>query len=578
MTGRLGPLARAAKDAGVHRRLLLLSVLLGAAAVLAAVGLLATSGYLISRAAQRPEILSLTVAIVGVRAFGIARALLRYGERLSSHELAFRTLGDLRRRFFARLVPLVPGGLGNLPRAEILSRFVADVDRLQDLYLRAIGPLAVALLAGAGAVAVAAAIWLPAAGVLAAFLLLAATVVPIVTRAAARSAGRRQGPARARLAAATVEALAGAREIAVAGREAEWIDAVDRSSSKLARIQLRDAVAGGIGAGLSTALAGGAALAVAAVMIPAVGSGSVAGVLLAAAILLTMAAFEAVAPLAAAAGSLDACATSAARVEELTERAPAVRDPGSAAELPADGDLTLSEVSFRYGPGSRWILRGADLRLRAGVAVALVGSSGAGKTTIAELLVRFLDPVAGRVAIGGVDLRETTQAEVRTRVALASQDAYLFATTIRENLAIGNPGAGDDELREALRRVGLGGWLSSLPGGLDTSVGELGGELSGGQRQRLAAARLLLSRASFLVFDEPTAHLDERAARELLTELAAIASRENRSVLVITHEPSGLEAFDEVLVLRDGLVVPAPPGRSARSGKPATACGFAQAN
>lgn len=542
-----------------RRRLLALSVALGSGAVLAGVGLLSTAGYLISRAAQRPEILALGVAIAGVRFFALARALLRYGERLVSHDLAFRTLADLRLLFFRRLVPLVPGGLRGERRADLLSRFVADVDRLQDLYLRALSPPLVALVASAVSVA-AAALLLPAAGLaLAVALGLGAIAVPALTRRAARSAGRRQAAARAALATDVVEIVGGAPEIALAGREDEWLERAAASSSALARVQARDAVAGGLAEGLAPVVAVGGALAVAVVSVPAVRSGSLSGVLLAALVLLALAAFEAVLPLGAAAAQIDACAEAAVRLEETVDRPPPIRDPADPRALPPAGDLVLSGVRFRYGPDGPWILDGANLRLRPGRAVALAGPSGTGKTTVAELLVRFLDPQEGGVALGGVDLRAAAQDDVRRAIRLSPQDCYLFAGTLRANLALGRPELGEDAMAEALRRVGLEPWLSSLAEGLDTHVGEQGARVSGGQRQRIATARALLSPARFVVLDEPTAHLDPAGARGLLAELAATARRTGTGILVITHEPEGLEPFDQVLWLHDGRISASRP-------------------
>ena len=532
-------------------RRLAAAVLLGAGTVLAGVGLLATSGYLISRAAQRPDILSLGVAIAAVRSLALARAGLRYGERLVSHDLAFRTLADLRRRFFRRLVPLVPGGLPGAGRADLLSRFVADVDRLQDLYLRGLGPVGVALVAGGGSVAIAAVLQPAAAAVLAAGLLAGGVLVPRVTRATARAAGRRQATGRAALAALIVEAADGGAEIAMAGREHDWIERTDRASRSLARIHRRDALAGGLGAGLMTTVSALTAVAVALVAIPAVRDDELAGVLLAAVILLSLAAFESVRPLAAAAASLDACAAAASRLEEALDRPATVADPPDPIDLPAHGDLELRGVRFRYRDHGTWLLDGASLRLRPGTAVALLGPSGSGKTTLAELLVRFRDPVAGAVLLGGVDLRDAAQERVRDAVRLGSQDAHLFAGTLQENLVLARPGATPEDLEHALSRVGLGAWLGSLPDGLATAVGEHGAKVSGGQRRRIATARLLLSDARFLIADEPAAHLDPAAASALLGELAA-ERHAGRGVLVITHEHHGLDQFDQVLTLRDG--------------------------
>jgi ATP-binding cassette, subfamily C, bacterial CydC len=170
--------------------------------------------------------------------------------------------------------------------------------------------------------------------------------------------------------------------------------------------------------------------------------------------------------------------------------------------------------------------------------------------------VRFRDPVAGEVALGGVAIRDAAQDDVRAAVCLGAQDAHLFAGTLAENLALARPGATGPELARALERVGLGPWLQSLPDGLATSVGEHGAQVSGGQRRRIAAARLLLSPARFLIADEPAAHLDAGGAAALMAELAAEA-RAGRGVLVIAHEAHGLERFDEVLTLRNGRLVDA---------------------
>ncbi len=226
------PLVRVSRLAQQHAGRLALGIALGSLAIAAGIGLMATSGYLISRAAQRPPILELGVAIVGVRFFGVSRGVLRYLERLASHDAALRALATVRARLFARLEPLVPGGLPGLRTGDLLGRFVADVDALQGLYLRAIAPAAVALLAGSIAVTVAA-IALPAAGlVLAGFLLLAGVAVPLAGVAVTHAAVRREAPARAELTAELLDALAAAPELVAygaAGDAAARLEAADRS-------------------------------------------------------------------------------------------------------------------------------------------------------------------------------------------------------------------------------------------------------------------------------------------------------------------------------------------------------------
>ncbi|HWB70287.1 MAG TPA: ABC transporter ATP-binding protein, partial [Solirubrobacterales bacterium] len=282
--------------------------------------------------------------------------------------------------------------------------------------------------------------------------------------------------------------------------------------------------------------------------------GDLSGVMLGALALLALASFEAVAPLPAAATSIDACAAAGGRIEALLEREPAIAEPASPL-APPPGDLRFEGVRFRYEREQDWVIDGADLRVRPGHSVALLGPSGTGKSTLAEIAVRFRDPVAGRVTIGGEPTTAMSGEAVREAVRLSPQDAYLFTTTLRDNVALGGTGAGDPEIHAALEAVGLGPWLDSLPQGLDTEVGEAGANVSGGQRQRIAAARMFLAHARFLIFDEPTAHLDPEGAADLQRRIATLA-RTGAGVLVITHDRAALDAFDEVLELRGGRIAP----------------------
>ncbi len=550
MSGSYASLVAAARTGRAERRRLGLAIALGFGAVVASGGLLVTSGYLISRAAQRPPVLALSVAIVCVRAFAISRALLRYGERLASHDAALRLLGRVRANFYRRLAPLVPGDLGGGSGGDLLSRFVGDVDALQDLYLRALAPPVVAALTICAASLTAWAI-LPAAGpVVFVCLLLAATVVPALAALLASASGRRQAPARAALTAELVETIEGAAELAVAGRARERIARLRAADGRLAMLARRDGMAAGAATALGSAAAGGSVVAVLLVAIPAVHSGALAGVLLAAIALLVFAAFEGLAPLPLAARRLRACAEAAGRLEELCAREPSVRDPAHPRALPGEGELVVEDLSARYAPQEPWVLQHVSLRLAPGRRVALMGPSGAGKSTLAQLLVRFRDPDAGSVRIGGVDLRQLSQDDVRRAVTIAAQDAHLFNTTLRENVLLARREASEEELWEAFEAAGAAAWVSTLPDGLDTLVGEDGGALSGGQRQRVALARALLGDARFLVLDEPTAHLDAATAESVMR--AIVTGAGERGVLVITHSALGVELFDEVLELRGG--------------------------
>ena len=530
---------------GVRASRVAVSVALGVVTVLFGVGLMATAGYLVSRAAERPAVLSLTTAIVAVRFFGLARPLARYADRLWSHDLALRALGHVRARFYAGIEPLAPAGLQAFRRGDLMTRMIGDVDALQGLYLRGLGPPLVALGAGAVCVGTAAA-FLPAAGaVLALGLVLGGVAVPLVAGRLARTAGVRQASARGELTAEIVDLLRAAPELAVYGAEERMVERIRAADRELDRLARRDALVGGLGEGLSILVAGLTVVGVLAVSVQAHAVGSLDRVLVALLALLAVASFEAVAGLPAAARELSGTLASGRRVLELVDREPVVRDPVVPLDPPAGSAVALEGVTARYGPDDAPVLSGFDLRLEPGRRLALVGPSGAGKTTVTNLLLRFLDPSGGSVMLDGSDLGRYRQDDVRATFALAGQEAHVFDSTIRANLLLARPDASESDLRLALRRAHLEEWVASLPNGLDTLVGEDGSRLSGGQRQRLTIARALLSDAPVLVLDEPTAHLDPDTAQAVIDDAFDAAGA--RSVLLITHRAEGLELVDEVV-------------------------------
>ncbi|MGD0166635.1 MAG: thiol reductant ABC exporter subunit CydC [Gaiellaceae bacterium] len=535
------------------RRRLALSILLGACAIGAGIGLMSTSGYLISKAALEPPILSLGVAIGLVQFFGISRAVFRYLERLVSHDAAFRFLRSLRVSFYERLEPLVPGGLGTARSGDLLSRFVADVEAMQFLFLRALGPPLVALVVCAGAVLAAALVLPLVAVVLFVGLFAGGLAAAAVTGRAARESGRREAPAQAQLASEVIEALVVAPELVAFGRfewELERIDAVDR---KLGTIGRRHGRIAGLGEALVLLASGATLVAVLLVAVPAVRDRSLGGVWLGMLALLALSAFEAVRALPIAAQQSSTLASSARRLFELADRPPPVREPERPRSLGEAGVLRLDGGRLRYDERGPWVLDGVSLELRPGRRVALVGPSGAGKTTIANVLVRFQELDGGRATLDGHDLGDYAQDDVRRLVALAGQDAHLFSTTIRENVRFARPGASDEEIAAALRRAGVWDWVSSLPEGLGTYVGETGDQVSGGQRRRIALARAFLSGARLLILDEPTAHLDRKTAEAILDDL--LAGADDTGLLVITHDELMLDRFDEVLRLEGGRIL-----------------------
>ncbi|MEF9912092.1 thiol reductant ABC exporter subunit CydD [Streptomyces sp. P5-A9] len=551
-------LARVREAAGSQHGKLGLALLLGSLAVGSSVGLMAVSGWLISRASEQPPILYLMVAVTATRAFGMGRAGFRYAERLVSHDAVLRMLADLRVAVYRGLERIAPAGLRTARRGDLLSRLVSDVDALQDYWLRWLLPAATALLVGTGAAAFTG--WLlPEAGaVLAAGLLLAGVGVPWLSGVCARRAERRLAPARAALAVRVADLLGGTAELTVAGALPARKEEVRAADGVLTRIASRAATATALGGGLSALVCGLTVVGAAIVALPAVADGRLAGVELAVVVLTPLAAFEAVTGLPLAVQYRQRVRRSAERVYEVLDAPVPVVEPVEPAEAPASPfPLDVRGLSARYEGADRDALYSVDLTLHPGKRVAVVGPSGSGKTTLAQVLLRFLDAREGTYGLGGVEAASLDGDTVRTFVGLCAQDAHVFDSSIRENLRLARTDATDGQLRDALAAARLLDWAEALPDGLDTLVGEHGARLSGGQRQRLALARALLADFPVLVLDEPAEHLDLATADALTEDL--LAATQGRTTVLITHRLAGIEAVDEVLVLDGGRVVQQGP-------------------
>ncbi|MFG2882903.1 thiol reductant ABC exporter subunit CydD [Streptomyces sp. NPDC048297] len=555
-TGRV--LERVRALAGARRGRLALALLLGALALGSAVGLMATSGWLIARASQQPPVLYLMVAVTATRTFGIGRAVFRYAERLVSHDAVLRMLADTRVAVYRRLERLAPAGLRATRRGDLLTRLVADVDAFQDYWLRWLLPAGVAVAVCAASAGFTA--WLlPEAGAaLAAGLLAAGVGVPLITAAAARRTERRLAPARGVLATRVTDLLTGTAELTVAGALPARTAAARKSDGTLTRIASRAAAVTALGDGLTALVCGLTVTATALLGAQAVAAGRLDGVLMAVVVLTPLAAFEAVLGLPLAVRYRQRVARSAERVYEVLDAPDPVREPERPLPAPARPfPVVVRDLSARHGGQHRDALAGFDLTLERGRRIAVVGPSGSGKTTLAQVLLRFLDPGAGTYTLAGVAANALDGDDVRRLVGLCAQDAHLFDSTVRENLLIARKNATEAELLDALDRARLREWVAGLPDGLDTHVGEHGARLSGGQRQRLALARALLADFPVLVLDEPAEHLDLPTADALTADL--LAATEGRTTLLITHRLAGLDAVDEVVVLDAGRVVQRGP-------------------
>jgi ATP-binding cassette subfamily C protein CydCD len=568
---------------------ILLSILLGFAAIACGIGLMGASAWIIASAALGPSIAELQVAIVGVRFFGIARGFARYGERLASHDVTFRVLARLRVWFYAAIEPLAPARLGAQRSGDLLSRAVGDIGALENFYLRAVSPAAVAVLTALLAATLAGQAAPQLAVLLLLFLTLGGAAAPLLAHVLGRQPGRRLAAARGELNAALVDGIQGIADLTAFDGARAQLDRVRALSRDLSGLQRRMAAIGGLNSALVSLCGALAALAMLAGATPLVAGGALSGVTLAGLVMIALASFEAVTPLPVAAQHLESSLEAGRRLLSLaaaTTRSndfsspagPALLHPATevapaAAATARSGDfsrstpgspprtttaeaapvLSIERLRFRYAEHEPWALDGVRFDLLPGEHLTIVGPSGSGKTTLVNLLLRFWDPQHGSIRMAGNDLRGMDPDEVRRNFGVVTQNTHLFGGTIRDNLLLARPDAGAADLDAAIGRAQLADFVRSLPDGYDTWVGELGLQLSGGERQRLAIARALLKDAPILLLDEPVANLDSVTGRAVLDAVRELMA--GRSVLSITHSLAGIEDAAPVLLLHAGRVV-----------------------
>ncbi len=539
-----------------------MSVLLAALAIASSVALMGSSAWLISAAALHPSIATLQVAIVGVRLFGIARAVFRYFERLVSHGVTFRMLRNIRVWFYARLEPLAPARLMDYHAGDLVNRAVADVETLENLYVRVLLPAMTAIVTGT---LVCIFLWSQGAATIAAIcgagFVLVGFGVPVLSMKLARVPGSRLIALRGQLRSQMVDAIQGMADLVAFGRIGDRSRRLRTTGNEYAVVQRRMARISSLQAGLSLVVIHVAMWSALWAWIPRVANGSASGLLLAPLALIVLASFEAVAGLPQAGQLWPATAAAARELLDIASIEPAVVEEPSTLPLystsnlrrdPSAPTLEFREVSFQYPGRSQPALREVTFVIRQHECVAVVGPSGAGKSTLAQLLLRFWEFGAGEILLRGQSLRNPHADDVRATIGYVHQHPYVFDTSIFENIRLANQGLSRADVERAARTAALHDYIQSLPDGYGTLVGEHGASLSAGERQRLGIARVILKGAPLLILDEPTANLDALTEATILDSLFEFAS--GRTCLFITHRLRRMERFDRILVMDHGAI------------------------
>jgi ATP-binding cassette subfamily C protein CydC len=536
-------------------RWVVLSTLLSTSTVAAGIGLIGTSAWLISAAALAPSIAVLQVAIVGVRFFGLSRGILRYLERLVSHETNFRILGSMRMWFYSKLERLAPAGLVNERGGDLMARAIDDIDALELIFIRVVSPVLTALLITLGMG------WFTGqydpglAWLLVGLLLVAGICLPLLIGSLSHTPAIRQVEGRAGLNAFLVESLSGMADLVLFDHVQQKRKELEERDRAYAKTGARLAWVNGLQAGLGQLIAGLSTWLALVWLIPPVAQGTLDGVMLAALALMMAASFEAIAPLPAAAQYLHGSLTAARRLFELGDReSPILESTQPATLLPERlPGLVVKDLAFRYHTGQPPVLDGISFDLPPGKKMAIVGPNGAGKTSLVNVLMRAWEYSSGLVQLGGYELRDLPPEAARSVFSLAPQRGHLFDMSVAENLTLGRQDCDLPALRRALETAQLSNLLAGLPNGMETPLGEHGLRLSGGERQRVILARALLQPGSILILDEPFSQLNITLSGLILRNL--LDSYAQKSLLLITHLFTGLEAMDEILVMQAGRII-----------------------
>lgn len=535
---------------------MLLGVLLSLLTILANIGLMALSGWFIASmaiAGVTGAAINYFTPAAAIRAFAIIRTASRYGERLVTHEATFRLIASLRSWFYEHLEPLAPAVLQNYRSGDLLSRIRADIDTLDNFYLRIIAPVTVAFISS---ILIVIFLWQYSqtfAFIELFFLVTAGVLLPVLINRWGYEASSRQSKITSELRSAVMDSTQGMSELLINGAAQRHSQYVEKLSDSLLKDQKSLATLNGGSQAMSGLLANICVLLMLIVAIPMVNSGTLSSPNLPMLALFTMASFEAIMPLPLAFQTLPTTLAAARRLFDIVDSKPAVTEPETPQPLPESSDLVFKNVSLRYPSQSSDALQDISLKIPAGTHIAVVGPSGSGKSSLINALMKFWPLESGEISYGGVTIEQLSGEALRSQIAVASQHSTLFNSTIKRNLLLANREADDSELEAACKLAQIHDFIMELPDAYDTWIGEAGHKLSGGQIRRISIARTLLKSAPILILDEPGEGLDSITEQQMLQSI--IKNNKHRTLILITHHISGLDAMDQVIRIEKGNIV-----------------------
>ncbi|WP_027953304.1 thiol reductant ABC exporter subunit CydC [Halobacillus kuroshimensis] len=528
----------------LEKKDILLSILFGFLAGLSAVGLFASSGYLISKAALLPPLYALTVLIAFLKLFGFARALGRYAERYFSHRATFSILSHLRVTFYKRLEPTAPRLFQKYRSGDLLARIVGDVESLQNFFLRVYYPPVVLVIIFLGTIVFTSIFSLPVAVVLLLGLVVTGLVIPAWYSVKQRKSSRFVRESRGQLSTEATEFIYGFRDLKIHQQLSEKQEMLQQASHLYLQQQEKDSremLASHSWNTFVTLMVSWVVLGLGAFL---VSSGDLNGLFLAMLVMISLTVFENAAPMAVLPAHLEDSRRASARLfslvdEEKTENGTKEMDASHAPSI------RMENVSWRFPEEPRQALTDVSFSIPAGSKTAIVGASGSGKSTIFQLLLKFHAADAGVVKVGGEDIRTLDEESLWAHTNVMLQENHFFFGTIRDNLSMANEGATEEQQQAALASTGLSF-------SLDKQVLEKGENLSGGEKQRLAAARVFLKGKRLWLLDEPTSSVDTLTERSIYDRLFRQA--QDDTVILISHRLNGLEKMDQIIVMEDGEI------------------------